>query len=333
MEKIDLQFIKKLKLRSNKNISFIEEVASVLEINYDAAYRRVNGRTSISLDDAIKLSKHFKISLNSLFSANDDTINVNKTTDIKDFRTLENYYDLVNEKLKPIAFKKDVLMYYNAKELPVLHILKNTLLLRFKIYVWLQVLGKDNHVKKISFENFNIPNSLIESALNVGEMYRNVNVIEIWNVNIINTILHQIKYFFEVDLITAKNALIICQDLIKTIKNIEETSHLGKRSNPNKTDYQLYINPISNSNNNVLVKSPDYTVFFLSFSILRYYEFEDAEVCDNMERFYKEQLILSKQITKSGVKDIILFFKPLYLLIDDLIKQITLLKQFPIQKF
>ena len=58
------QFISKIKSILNKNQSVTEEIAAVLDISYDAAYRRVTGKTSISLEESVILSKHFKISLN-----------------------------------------------------------------------------------------------------------------------------------------------------------------------------------------------------------------------------------------------------------------------------
>ncbi len=59
-------FIKTIKEKLPKNISIIEVIANILNINYDAAYRRVNGKTNLSLKDALILSKHFEISLDLL---------------------------------------------------------------------------------------------------------------------------------------------------------------------------------------------------------------------------------------------------------------------------
>ncbi|HIP26916.1 MAG TPA: hypothetical protein EYG80_04605 [Flavobacteriaceae bacterium] len=334
MSKIDTQLIKLLKSKSNKNISFIDEIALALEINYDAAYRRVNGKTTISLEEAVKLSKYFNISLNKLFTIDDDSkILIRQTLEIKNIKTLELYFNIVYKRLKPMINNDKGKMYYSAKELPIFHLLYNTKLLRFKLYVWLQVLGHDNNSKKVAFENFHIPESLIDTVLDVGNLYRNVKITEIWSSNIINTVLHQIQYFFESSLLSHKSAITICEDLMSTIKNIEETAYYGKRDELNKTSYQLFYNPLLNSNNNVLIKLPNYKVLFMSYSILRYYEIEDIGVCNNMEQFLKNQILLSKQVTNSGTKDIILFFKPLYRQIDGLVKQINLLKQFPIQKY
>ncbi len=331
---IDNQFIKTIRVKSKKNISFIDEVAAILEVNYDAAYRRINGKTKLTLEDAVKLSKYYKVSLNKLFTVGDESkMIVTKTTEIYNIKSLELYFKMVHERLKPIELNDKSKMYYSAKELPVFHLLKNTLLFKFKVYVWLQILGENAHTKKVPFKDYKIPNSLIETIVEVGKQYKRTKIIEIWGPNIISAILLQIKYFYESGLLISETALNICNELRETIKQIEDATYTGKRSNINKTNFKLFYNPILNSNNNILISVPNYKVVFLSYSILHYYEIEDPKACSNMEQYLKDQMFLSKQITESGVKDIILFFKPLYRQIDSLIKQINLQKQFPIQKF
>ena len=61
------QFIKLLKEKSKDNTSFVDEMADVLDIGYDAAYRRINLKTNLSLEESVKLAKHYNISLNKLF--------------------------------------------------------------------------------------------------------------------------------------------------------------------------------------------------------------------------------------------------------------------------
>ena len=62
------QFIKYLKAKSQNNTSFIEEIAYVLDVGYDAAYRRVNLKTNLSLEEGIILARHYNVSLNKLFN-------------------------------------------------------------------------------------------------------------------------------------------------------------------------------------------------------------------------------------------------------------------------
>lgn len=46
-------FFSLIKKKLPDNISLVEEVASVLDINYDAAYRRINEKTELSFKEVM----------------------------------------------------------------------------------------------------------------------------------------------------------------------------------------------------------------------------------------------------------------------------------------
>ena len=50
------------------NISLVDEIADLLDISNDSAYRRIRGEKMLSINELQKLSKHFGISLDLLFS-------------------------------------------------------------------------------------------------------------------------------------------------------------------------------------------------------------------------------------------------------------------------
>jgi len=327
----DSQFIEVLKLACNKNISFIEEVAFILDINYDAAYRRVSGKTQISLSDAVKLSKHFKISLNQLYNLNKGVseIMISKTQEIKNAKDLEAYFDRLSRDLSLLDNDYSSI-FYSAKDLPIFYVLQDNLLSKFKLYVWLYILDTDMPKKNISFEKYNIPNTLIKASQNTGRLYNNIKITEQWNYGVINSIINQIKYFFELKLLSHKSAIVICEDLIRTIKKIEESSHSGKRFNEKQTEFNLYYNELLILNNNAIVTTRNKKTLFSPYSLLRYYKIEDQTTCNAVHKFLIEQLNLSTLLSKTGAKERILFFKPKYQQIEFLIKELNHLKEYPI---
>lgn len=56
-----------LKARAPENVSFTDEIADILDISYDAAFRRIEGETSFTLNEGLKLSRHFNFNLNEVF--------------------------------------------------------------------------------------------------------------------------------------------------------------------------------------------------------------------------------------------------------------------------
>lgn len=330
MNTSDNQLIKILKSKCSKNLSFIDEMAFALEINYDAAYRRVNGKTVISLHEAVKLSKYFKVSLNQLYSTGkSNEITISKTKEISNAVELENYFNKLSKDLS-LLDNDNSSIFYSAKDIPIFYVLQNNLLSKFKIYVWLYILDKNVAKKNIPFEKFIIPPSLLLAAQKAGKAYNNVKITELWNYGIIDSIINQITYFYETKLLSHKSALVICEDLSVTIKEIEESAYLGIRSNKKQTEFNLYHNELLILNNNIIIKAKNQKTLISPYSLLRYYKIDDQNTCNAIDNFLQEQLHISKLLSKTGVKERILFFKPIYSQIDKLKSRLELLKQFPL---
>ncbi|MEE9349504.1 MAG: hypothetical protein V3U80_05610 [Flavobacteriaceae bacterium] len=305
----------------------IDEIATVLDINYDAAYRRVNGRTQLSLEESVILAKHYNISLNDLFKVGDPVrIIMTKTVEVNNAQSLEEYFKRVNKHLTPLEFNKAASIFYGANELPIFYILRDNSLFRFKLFVWLQILDKDS-AKNISFKNFSFPESLIETALETGRKYDNVKISEMWSDGIINNTLNQISYFYEINLLEFKEAIEICNNLTSILKDIEKSCHTGKREIKNSTPFKLFSNEVMNLNNNILIKNGNQKILFAPYTLHHYYMIEDQVNCDMMDDFFNKRRLLSKQITNSGIKNITLFFKPKFVKINNLLKRLKLLNE------
>ena len=87
------QFISFLKAKSNDTTSFVDEIATVLDIGYDAAYRRINLKTNLSLEEGVKLARHYKVSLNKLFEVGSErTILAEISPELHNEANLEEYF-------------------------------------------------------------------------------------------------------------------------------------------------------------------------------------------------------------------------------------------------
>ena len=98
-------FIKYLKAKSKDNTSFVDEIASVLDIGYDAAYRRINLKTSLSLEESVILARHYKISLNKLFEVgNQNSIVIDLSPIINNEQGLEEWLTISFHNLFPLTY-------------------------------------------------------------------------------------------------------------------------------------------------------------------------------------------------------------------------------------
>lgn len=320
------QFIKHIKSQIPNDRSVIDEISDILNINYDAAYRRVNLKTNLTLTEAVELSKHFKISLNKLYEVGSQhTIIAEKSPKIGDAAGLEQYFKASLENVRPLTKLKSASIIYSAKDVPLFYTLKDSYLTRYKIYVWLKFLNEDGSMSKVSFDDFlkTLPPSLLQSAFSLGETYDYIDITEFWNDNTINGTLQQVFYYFETGLLSKEMALVICKDLQHIVNHVEQqTIKQTIIDSKNNASYNLYKSDLLTMSNTIMVKTQHQKVFFTPFTVLTYFKIEHQETCNEMDRFFSKQMKNSKLLVNAGEKDRALFFNKMQQKIQTVIERI-----------
>lgn len=81
------------------NLSFVHEIAELLEISYDSAYRRIRGEKELSLEELHRLSHKFEVSLDFLLGLQSNHVVLNDNTilvKIGDFRATYLTYNVIS---------------------------------------------------------------------------------------------------------------------------------------------------------------------------------------------------------------------------------------------
>ncbi|QEE48225.1 hypothetical protein FUA48_01125 [Flavobacterium alkalisoli] len=292
--------------KQSKSSSLIDEVAGILNISYDAAHRRISQKSKFTIEETIALCHHYSLSMDLLFGGSDKVI-VEKTSEIKTMEDLTGYFRESAQKLE--AYKKltDTIMYYSAKDIPLFHTISGTVLSKFKLYVWLNLLNGKQHE---SFENFTVNSSLLEHSNKLNEVYKSVQVNEIWNDTTINSTIQQIFYFFQSGLLSLSSATLICEDLKAILTEAEQ------KCSKNDSGYHLYYNELLLLNNNVLLSSVKQKSLFVPYTMLGYFITVDPDTCRNAEEYFSHQIRNSKSLNQSGTRDRKLFFNRMHQKID-----------------
>ena len=324
--------IKNIKSRINKRLSFIDLISSILNINYDAAYRRVNNKTALSLDEAVTLAKYFNISLNTLYSVGEkNSILVSKAPDINNASDLEQYFENAYKNLSDLLNKENASICYSANDIPIFYLLANTKLSKFKIYAWLNLLDIEFSASKIEFSNFNPNANLLEFAQDLGKLYRQFNITEIWNDNVLDKTIKQVYHYYEIGLLHLNDALSFCDELENIVKDSELNARLGDRKSLKENpDFALYHNEIMALGNTIIFKTDNYKVVNSPYALLSYFRVTHPESCADFEKYFKKQLESSNSLSSSDEKGRSLFFNKLYKKIEHLRTRLKIDDLFPI---
>lgn len=294
--------------------SLNDAIAIALDISYDAAHRRVSGKSKFSIDETILLCQHYNLSLDTVFH-NEKKMVVEKTKEVNSEADLVQYFRDSAMHLSEFNNTENLTIFYSAKDIPLLYTIGGSLLSKFKLYVWLNLLiGKENIP---SFESFTISSQLQEHSSLIQSVFAKATVHEIWNETTINSTIQQILYFFESGLLSIDNATELYQDVKQMLFNIEE------KSSQNNIQYHLYQNDLLILNNSVLVKNDVKSKLFIPYTLLGYFITDDLDTTKNASEYFKYQMKNSKSLNLSGTRDRKLFFNKAHQKVDYYIQRLN----------
>src|SRR6516164_1162333 len=112
-------FFQHIKNNLPPHLSLVDEIAELLNISNDSAYRRIRGEKGISFDEVRTLCSHFKISLDQLFHlASDSIIFTGRLTDSSNY-SFEMYLKYILAQLQFMnSFDRSEVMYM-TKDIPI----------------------------------------------------------------------------------------------------------------------------------------------------------------------------------------------------------------------
>jgi len=288
--------------------SLNDEIANVLNISYDAAHRRTSMKSKFSLEESLVLAKFYNISLNS-FMESDNQIIAKKTKPIRTVTDLLNYFDDALHLLNDFKINKETEVYYSAKDIPFFYTISDSVLSRFKLFVWMNLLNEKDFMQP--FDDFKLERYSDKSE-DLKNLYENLNVTEIWNNTTISSILNQVLFYSEIEILSKETAKLILDELKILIKSIEK-----KAENENK-NFHIYAHDILILNNSILFKNEEKSSLFVPYNMFGYMMTDDQSTCDDALNFFQHQIKNSRLLNASGNRDKKLFFNKMYEQIENL---------------
>ena len=217
------QFFHYIKERLPAHLSLADEVAELLNISNDSAYRRIRGEKALSFDEMHKLATHFKISLDQFLHLQSNTLTFSANYVSRENFDLKNYLQgIVNQLAYFNSAEKKELFYLN-KDIPIFHHFMFPELAAFKCYFWSRY--------NLNYSQFNKGQFLIEDFVGIFEsigrkisnLYLEIPSTEIWNLDCINTTIRQINYYCETKVFKSQQDIITVYNCLeKLVGHIEQ---------------------------------------------------------------------------------------------------------------
>ncbi len=295
-------FIKHLKNAVPASVSLADDIADLLKISNDSAYRRLRNETVLSLDETYKICKHYRISADAIFSKQTNAVTCNyiKLTDSAE--NFESYLLSLENQLKQISKAENAKIIYAAEEIPIFHSFHSEKLSAFKLFYWQRsVLNiKEYQTKKFDWDV--ISEKLLQIAHNIHNIYLKIPSTEIWTADTIQTTVKQIEYYFESGAFKEKeDAITILNELKQLAKSINRYAEEENKSEKSNATFGLYNSDLVIGTNCIHVTMNEQIVSYISFNTLNSLTTTNQQFCEEIEHWMKN--LIKKSTLISGVAE------------------------------
>lgn len=319
-------FIKHLKNIVPANVSLVDDIADILKISNDSAYRRLRNETELSLDETYKICKHYRISADNIFSnqAHSVTCNYIKLTDSAD--NFESYLMGLQSQLKQITKSENARIIYAAEEVPIFHSFHSEKLAAFKLFYWQRSVLNVTEYQTKKFDWDVIPEKQLQLAKEIHDTYLQIQSNEIWTNDTIQTTIKQIEYYFESGAFKEKeDAITVLKELkvmVQAINRYAESENKNERNNSHVVPFNLYNSDLVIGTNCIHVNMDGGFYSYISFNTLNSLTTSNHQFCEEIEHWMKNLIKKSTLISGIAEKQRFQFFNKIYKAIDQSIEGI-----------
>lgn len=308
---IQEKLLDKIKEKSKEKL--VDVLIKTLHISLDSAYRRIRLEKILTLDEIIKISNKFNISIDNLISHNSSESVLFSFPFKSSQFNLEEYFEKILVHLKKVKDEKGT-MYYSAKDIPIFHFFQDKKLLAFKFHYWLNTMNHKDELMEKEFSYDFLPASIASLTKKIYTIYTQIKTHEIWNYETLTRSSSQITYYYEMGIIDQTQARELQIRLIDFINHIEEECKIGKKyfidNEPmsSEENYQLYYNEIMAADNSIYAEYGNNKESFLPHIVLNYMTTDNLQYSEYNKSVFDNVIHKSTLISKVNEKDRRRFF-------------------------
>lgn len=314
--KVQLQLMEHLKSALPTNYTLVDELADLLQLSNDSAYRRIRGETSLSIDELSLVCKHFKLSFDAFISNQDSghvTFLYHRLNSGRD--SYKAYLLNVLEDLKKILNYDKKQIIYAAEDVPLFYHFQFPELAAFKMFYWQKSIMNLPDFENKQFDNNIIDDDFLAITKEILHCYAQIPSIEIWSEETVNSTLKQIEFYWESGILASKNdALQICNYVEQMFESIKKQAEMNIKSGSEESleklgNYALYQSDIMIGTNCILVETNEVKASYLSFHTFNTMSTSNSNFCEETELWLDNLLKKSNLISGVAEKQRYKFFK------------------------
>ncbi|HSB92093.1 MAG TPA: helix-turn-helix transcriptional regulator [Flavitalea sp.] len=302
---IQVNFFQHIKAMLPPHLSFVDEIAELLHISNDSAYRRIRGEKPISFEELQVLCSHFKVSLDQFLHLRSNSILFNGHLVDNTTFTFYDYLKGVLEQLTLFNSFERREMIYLTKDIPFFHHCIFPELASFKFFFWRKSVLHDQQLARKAFSCADTTPEAADLITRIATAYMILPSQEIWNIECINSTLRQIDYYRNTYAFASESDLRrMLECLEQVVDHLEEEAELGYKFFPDdlkkvpRAPFKLFVNEFILGDNSMHVSMNGSAACFVNHSVMNYMGTRDpaftAYTYNHMQNLMRKSTLISE---------------------------------------
>jgi hypothetical protein len=270
----------------------------------------------MSLEEVYKLCTHFRLSLDSMLNIHSDNFSFSGSFIKTDSFQFDQWLKSVFGYVKYMSGFRERKMYTVCKDIPIFHHFHFREIAAFKHFVWMRGIYNSPEFARKKFSMKDYPDELFELGRKTLDLYNQIDSVEIWSFETINSTMRQIDYYHETNLFEdEEEVLMIYEALEKLMTHLDTQATQGYKSNfgdaqrIDKGSFQMYLNEIIIGDNSILASLDGTKISFIIHTVANVMMTRDMRFCDNMYDSIQNLMKRSTQISSVSERERARFFK------------------------
>lgn len=268
---IQIQLFQKIRDQLSGHLSLVDEIAEVLEISNDSAYRRIRGEKALSIHEVQKLSDRYNFSVDDLTGSRLDTVTFKAS-----FLDGENYSfgDWLESLLRftlETSSMEEAEVIFILNELNIFHLIQFPEVCAFKLFFWQKSNLDFPNFREARFSISELDEEILKVSREITDRFVKVDTIEFTTEECLNSYLKQVLYYSEAGYFSSRNdPLALCDKLHELVNHQRKQAELGykfpygKHPVGKEGNFRLYHNDIVLADNTIVIKAGDMRSTFLT---------------------------------------------------------------------
>lgn len=309
-------FLEKVKESVSDNVSLVAELAELLHISMDSAYRRLRGDTDLSFEEAVLISNKYGVSLDNFANVKAQGAVLFKYEPITSQDSFVRYLKGILKELELIKSHNGN-MIYQATVLPFFYSLGSEYFTMFKYFTWNRYIHNIDafQIDKIeSSEDYLYIKDLLRK---IYRLYEQIDTVEVWTEETIDSTINQIKYFKDLGVFKDKHELtLVCEE----VKNIIVMLHKQtvEKQKASGAKYDLYMSELSLDNTYIVTRYNDQSRVYLRHQFMNTMNTNEASFCEEQIADIQKTIQKSSLLSGASEKQRSNFFKKMSQKIDEI---------------